>query len=175
MPMDRLIILLFVFIFNYSVADSIDDVVKKQTDSLKASGIEKVFVHQYSLFNGRYNIPYDTEELRCADVPTVVHIFWFERRQWNCLRLDKCGLFEIVKLDKADFDKLNVDEQIEFKKGSAHFTTYRLTKLYRDSRESVLVSGAQLTNDRNDTIKTFKKVNKVIKRLEDNHKFKRVQ
>jgi hypothetical protein len=173
--MDRLIILLFVFVFNYSLADSIDDTVKKQTDSLKSCGIEKVFVHQYSLFNGRYNIPYENKELRCDDVPKVVHIFWFEGGQWNCLRLDKCGLFEIVKLDKTDFDQLNVDEQIKLKKESPHFTAYKLTKLYGDNRESVLVSGTQLINDRNDTIKTFKKVNKVIKRLEDSNKFKRVQ
>jgi len=172
--MERLVIL-FVFIFNSSLADSIDDVVKKRTDSLKSQGIEKVFVHQYSLFNGRYNIPYDNEELRCDSVPTVIHIFWFDRGQWNCLRLDRCGLFQIIKLDNSDFDALTVDEQIKLKKDSPHFTAYKLTKLYGDNRTTVLVSGTQLTKERNGTIKTFKKVNKSIKRLEDNHKFKRVR
>ncbi len=172
--MERLVIL-FVFVFNYSLADTLDEEVKMQTDSLKSRGIEKVFVHQYSLFNGRYNIPYDAPELRCDNVPTVVHIFWFEGSQWKCLRLDKCGRFEIVKLDKLNFDKLTVDVQIEFKKGSPHFTTYRLTKLYEETRESVLVSGTQLASERNGTIKTFQKINKIIRGLEDGHKFKRVQ
>ncbi len=176
MPMERLTIL-FVLIFNYSLADSIDDIVKKQTqtDSLKSQGIEKVFIHQYSLFNGRYNIPYDIEELRCDNIPTVIHIFWFDGGQWNCLRLDKCGLFEIVKLDKVDFDNLIIDEQIKIKKDSPHFTAYKLTKLYGDNRVTVLVSGTQLTSERNGTIKTFEKVNNTIKRLEDNHEFKRVR
>jgi hypothetical protein len=154
MPMERLVIL-FVFIFNSSLVDSIDDVVKRQTDSLKSQGIEKVFVHQYSLFNGRYNIPYDSEELRCDSIPTVIHIFWFDGGQWNCLRQDKCGLFEIVKLDKSDFDNLTVDEQIKFKKDSPHFTKYKLTKLYGDNDVTVSLSGTQLANDRNGTIKTF--------------------
>ena len=174
MPMERLIIL-FVFVFNYSLAESIDDIVKKQTDSLKSIGTEKVFVHQLSLFNGRYDIPYDAPELACDNVPTVVHIFWFESGQWKCLRLDKCGQFEVVKLGNIDFDKLTMNKQIEFKKESPHFTAYSLTKLYGDNRESVKVSGSQLRNDRNGTVKTFNKINKVIKRLEDSHKFKRVQ
>ncbi len=174
MPMERLTIL-FVFVFNYSFADSLDNEVRKQTDSLKSRGVEKVFVHQYSLFNGRYEIPYDDDELRCENVPAVVHIFWFESGQWKCLRLDKCGPFEVVELDKTDFDNLTVDEQIKFKKQSPHFTTYRLTKLYGNNRESVLVSGTQLTNERNGTIKSFEKINKTIKRLEDSHKFKRVE
>lgn len=174
MPMERLVILL-VFIYNFSFVDSIDDVVKKQTDLLKSRGIEKVFVHQYSLFNGRYNIPYDNEELRCDSIPTVVHIFWLDGGQWNCLRLDKCGLFETIKLDKSDFDDLTIDERIKIKKDSPHFTAYKLTKIYGDKPVTVLISGTQLTNEKNTTIKTIEKVNKATKRLEDNHKFKRVQ
>lgn len=176
MPMERLaILILFVFVFNVSPANSIDDIVKKHTDSLKSHGIEKVFVHQYSLFNGRYSIPYDNDELRCDDIPTVVHLFWFEGGQWNCLRLDKCGLFEIVKLRKTDFDKLTVDKQIQFKKESAHFTEYKLTRLFNDSIDTVSISGSQLNSEKSEAIKTFKRINKVIKRLEKNHRFKRVQ
>ena len=156
MPMERLAILL-VFISNFSFADSIDDVVKKQTDSLKSRGVEKVFVHQYSLFNRRYDIPYDNDELRCDGIPTVVHIFWIDSGQWNCLRLDKCGLFETVKLDKSDFDDLTIDEGIKIKKDSPHFTAYKLTKMYGENSEAVLISGTQLTSERNATIKTFKK------------------
>jgi hypothetical protein len=172
MPMERLTIL-FVLIFNYLFADSIDDIVKQKTDSLKSQGIEKVFVHQYSLFNGRYNISYDDKELECDNIPTVIHIFWFEVGQWNCLRLDKCGLFKVVKIDNANFDNLTVDDKVKFKKKSPHFTKYKLTILYGDNHETVLVSGTQLTSERNGTIKTFEKVNKTIKRLEDDRKFKR--
>lgn len=171
--MDRLIIL-FIFVFNYSFAENINETIKKHTDSLKSLGIEKVFVHQLSLFNGRYDIPYDDPELECDNVPTVAHIFWSEGGQWNCLRLDNCGLFEIVKLAKSDFDELTIDERIKIKKDSPHFTVYKLTKMFGDNHVTVLISGTQLTNERNATIKTFRKVNKAIKRLEDNHKFKRV-
>lgn len=152
--MERLVIL-FVFIFNSSLADSIDDVVKKQTDSLKSRGIEKLFVHQYSLFNGRYNIPYDNEELQCDSIPTVVHIFWLDGGQWNCLRLDKCGLFETIKLNKSDFDDLSIDERIKIKKKSPHFTAYKLTKIYGDKPVTVLISGSQLTNEKNTTTNTI--------------------
>lgn len=145
MPMERLTIL-FVLIFNYSLADSIDDIVKQKTDSLKSQGIEKVFVHQYSLFNGRYNISYDDKELECDNIPTVIHIFWFEVGQWNCLRLDKCGLFEVVKIDNADFDNLTVDDKVKFKKKSPHFTKYKLTKLYGDNRVTAFVSGTPHDN-----------------------------
>jgi hypothetical protein len=174
MPMERLIIL-FVFVFNYSFADGIDDTVRRHTDSLKSLGIEKVFVHQLSLFNGRYDIPYDDPELECDNVPTVVHIFWAEDGQWKCLRLDKCGLFKVINIAKTNFDKLTVDKRLEFKKTSPHFTKYILTKLYKDDRESVSVSGSQLREEKNETIRTFKKINKTIKGLEDSHKFKRVQ
>jgi len=172
--MERLIIL-FVFVVNYSLAESIDDIVKRKTDSLKSIGTEKVFVHQLSLFNGRYDIPYDDPELECDNIPTVVHIFWLEGGQWNCLRLDKCGPFEIVKLGKIDFDKLKVDSQTEFKTKSAHFTKYKLTRLFNDSVDTVSISGTQLREEKGETIQTFKKVNKTIKRLEDSYRFKRVQ
>jgi hypothetical protein len=173
-PMERLVIL-FVFIFNYSFTDGIDDIVKKKTDSLKSQGVEKILIHQYSLFNGRYTISYDNKELECNNIPTVIHIFWPEGERWNCLRLDKCGLFEIIKLDNSDFDDLTVDEQIKFKKDSPHFTRYKLTKIYKDNSVTVAVSGTQLTKKKNRTIKAFNKVNKIIKQLEDNHKFKRVR
>jgi hypothetical protein len=87
--------------------------------------------------------------------------------------LDKCGLFEAVKIDNANFDNLTVDDKVKFKKKSPHFTKYKLTILYGDNHVTVLVSGTQLTSERNGTIKTFEKVNKTIKRLEDDRKFKR--
>jgi hypothetical protein len=173
MPMERLVILL-IFISNISFEDIIDDVIKTQTDILKSRGIEKIIVHQYSLFNGRYNIPYDNEELRCDNIPTVAHIFWLDGGQWNCLRLDKCGLFNVIKLDKFDFDNFTIDDRIKIEKNSPHFTAYKLTEMYGENSVTVLISGNQLTNERNSTIKTFKKINKAIKQLEKNHKFKRV-
>jgi hypothetical protein len=162
------------FSSQFSLADGLDEDVRDLTDSLRSRGFEKIFVHQYSLFNGRYEIPYDNEELRCDNVPTVVHIFWHDSGQWKCLRLDNCGRFDIIKV-KDDFDQLSIDEKIEFKKNSAHFTKYRLTKFCQDDQTSVYISGTQLTKDRNSTTKTFKRVNKIIKQLEDNQQFKRVK
>ncbi len=66
MPM----IMLSVLVFNYSFAGSLYNEFRRQTDSLKSRGVEKVFVHQYSLFNRRYEIPYANGESRCENVPT---------------------------------------------------------------------------------------------------------
>jgi hypothetical protein len=166
-------IILFTFICKHSFAQSIDDTVRKHVDSLKSLGIEKVFIHQLSLFYGRRDIPYDDPELECDNLPIVVHIFWFQGGQWKCLRLDRCGPFNTIDIDKTKFDNLEVDEGIKFKTKSPHFAKYTLTKLYKDDRESVAVSGSQLRDEKNKTIKTFQKINKAIKRLEDSHKFKR--
>lgn len=166
---------LFILITNYSLAGNLDLEVKKQIDSLKNRGIEKVFFHQYSLFTGRYEILYDNVELRCDKIPTVVHIFWFENEGWRCLRLDHCGLFEKVNIAKIDFDKIVIDEAIEFKTPSPHFSRYTLTKFYKDNNTSVTLSGSQIRHDKNRTIKTFKKINKLIRKLEDSHQFKRLR
>jgi hypothetical protein len=172
--MNRFIILFFILSGQCSLADGLEEDVKHLTDSLKSKGIEKLFVHQYSLFNGRYEIPYDDKELRCDNVPTVVHIFWDDNGQWRCLRLDNCGRFEVIPV-AGQFDDLPIDENIELKKKSAHFTKYKLTKFSKDDQISVSISGTQLRDDRNPTTRTFKRVNKLIRGLERSHRFSRVK
>jgi hypothetical protein len=174
MPMDRLIIYFCLLTSRLSFAGDLDKEIGQVTDSLKSIGIENVFVYQYSLFNGRYYIPYDDNELECDSIPTVAHIFWDENGKWKCQRLDYCGRFKIVDV-KVDFSDLHIDEDFEFKKKSAHFTRHRLTKLYKNRKVTVYASGAQLKGDRNSTTKTFKKLEKLIQQLEDNHEFKRAE
>jgi hypothetical protein len=172
MPMDRLIILIVLLTCQISFGGDLDKEIRQVTDSLKSLGVEKVFVYEYSLFTGRYNIPYDDNELECDSTPTVAHVFWKDDDRWKCQRLDFCGRFKIVDV-KADFDELPIDKEIKFRKQSAHFTRYQLTKLYKDDIETVYVSGAQVREDRNLTVDTFKKVRKIIQGLEDRQKFKR--
>jgi hypothetical protein len=174
MPMDRLIISHFVLVSHLSFAGDLDKEISQVTDSLKSVGVENVFVYQYSLFTGSYNISYDDNELECDSIPTVAHVFWNDNGRWRCQRLDYCGRFKIVDV-KTDFSKLRIDGNFEFKKKSAHFTRYRLTKLSKEGNVTVYVSGAQLREDRNSTTKTFKKIKKLIQRLEDSHKFKRME
>lgn len=166
---------LIIFGFNFFMSDNIDNTVKKQIDSLKSNGIKKMFVHQYALFNGRYNIPYDNDELRCNDLPTVIHIFWLEGEQWSCLRLDKCGLFEIVRLSRTNFGNLMIDDQVDLKKRSSHFTKYKLTKIFNDSVITVSISGTQLNSGKGQTFKSIRKINKTIRQLEDSNTFRRRQ
>jgi hypothetical protein len=172
--MERLIIFILLLTSQLSFADDLDREIRQITDSLKSIGVEKVFVFQYSLFNGRYYIPYDDNELECDSVPTVAHIFWSDNGRWRCQRLDYCGRFEIVNVN-ADFGELPVDRRTIFEKKSAHFTRYRLTKLYKEDSMTVYLSGAQLQEDYNSTIRTFKKVSELIVQFEDNHEFKRVK
>jgi hypothetical protein len=171
-PMKRLFILLCLLPNQISFAGDLDKEIRQVTDSLSSIGVHNILVYQYSLFTGRYNISYDDNELRCDSIPTVAHIFWDDNGRWRCLRVDYCGSFNVIDV-KTDLSNLAIDENLEFKKKSAHFTRYRLTKLKKDGSVTVYVSGDQLREDRNSTTRTFRKIERLIQRLEDKHEFKR--
>jgi hypothetical protein len=173
-PIKKLVILLM-FLWTNSFADNLADEIKKQTDSLRTHNIDTIIVHRYSLFNGRYNISYEDKELQCDNEPTVAHIFWARNKQWYCLRLDNCGLFELIEINAIKFAKFKLDPKFEFKKESAHFTLYRLTIISDDKEKKLSKSGTQKTKEKGYTVKTFKTINKIIKGLEDNHRFKRAE
>jgi hypothetical protein len=156
-----------------SFGDSLADKIKAQTDLLNAQSIDTIIVHRYSLFTGRYNISYDDKELQCDNEPTVAHIFWLKNKRWTCLRLDNCGLFKIVDIKPIKWEKLNVDGQTKFSKGSPHFTKYSLTIISGANETTAFISGTQLREEKGGTINSFKTINKIIKGLEDKHRFKR--
>ena len=156
-----------------SLGDNLGDKLTTFTDSLRTHGIDSIIVHRYSIFGGRLNIPYDQKELQCQERATVAHVFWAKNNRWSCLRLDYCGLFEVIGIKPIRFGNIKVDRQIEFKQGSAHFTQYNLTIISSNSQDNVRLSGFQLREDRNGTTKTLKTVNKIIEGLEGKNKFKR--
>lgn len=174
MPMKKLIIPL-VFLVTNSFADILASKIKKQIDSLRTQNIDTIIVHRYSLFNGRYNIPYKDKELQCGNEPTVAHFFWVRNKQWYCLRLDNCGLFELIKIKAIKFKKVKIDPQFEFEKGSPHFSLYTLTSILADSEISASMSGTQIIKKKGKTVKTFRTISKTINALEDKRRFKRAE
>ncbi|QHT67194.1 hypothetical protein GXP67_11335 [Rhodocytophaga rosea] len=170
----RKLIAILIFFWTNSYGDDLNDKLHRMTDSLKNYGINSIIVHRYSIFGGRFEIPYDQKELQCGARATVAHIFWAKNNQWNCLRLDYCGLFELIEIKPIRFNNIKIDPEIKFNQGSPHFTQYNLTVIYNGSEDNVRLSGFQLTKEKNGTTKTIKTINKIIEELENKGRFKRV-
>jgi hypothetical protein len=156
------------------LADSLDIKISHHVNTLRSQGIDSIIVHRYSLFNGRFEIPYDSQELRCEHEPTVAHIFWYENSRWNCVRMDNCEPFEKVENVSVPFEKIRIDNRVQFSKKSSHFSLYKLIILSSNNRDSVKISGDQLTADKTQAAKSIRMLNDIIKNLEARNQFRRI-
>jgi hypothetical protein len=155
-----------------SVADSLDIKISEYVKRIRAENVDTILIHRYSLFNGRFQIPYDSKELVCDGTPTVAHVFWFKNNQWHCKRIDTCSSFETIDDIKINYQKIVIDPELAIIKSSPHFVTYEIKVLSRGSEKYLTINENQLQG-KNQTCATIKRLNKIIKGLEHNNMFHR--
>jgi hypothetical protein len=129
---------------------------------------------RYTIVGGRFSIPFEDKELYCDDRPMLAHIIWAKNDKWYCLRIDNCEEFKQIDIEPIKINKVQIRD-LKFKQASNHYSAYQLVKIIGEDKKAIIVSSFQLKEQRNRTIRSFKLIDSLVKKLEVEKRFERIK